>query len=80
MDFCQGKTAGWMLIGEYSEEGIEHEGFCPFLDVTQVREYPQGEGMKVHQPPVGSLEEKQYKPDELYKYNTTFLSLYHYNI
>ncbi len=42
MEFCQGKTAGWILIGECSEEGIEDEDFYPFLDVTQVREYPQG--------------------------------------
>ncbi len=63
MEFHQGKTGGWMLIGECSEEGIEDEDFCPFLVVTLVRKYPPAEGMKIHQPPVGSLEEKQYKPD-----------------
>ncbi len=52
-----------MLIGEYSEEGVEDEGFCPFLVVTLIREYPQVEGAKVHKPPVDSLVEIQYEPD-----------------
>ncbi len=57
MEFHQGKTGGWMLIGECSEEGIEDEGFCPFLVVTLIRKYPQTEAMKLNNPPVGSLEE-----------------------
>ncbi len=63
MEFHQGKTGDWMLIGECLEEGIEDEGFCPFLVVTLTRKYPQAEGMKVHKPPVGSLEEMHYEPD-----------------
>ena len=63
MEFHQGKTGGWMLIGECSEEGVEDEGFCPFFVVTLIRKYPQAEGVKVHKPPVGSLEEMQYDPD-----------------
>ncbi len=63
MEFHQGKTGSWMLIGEYSEEGVEDEGFCPFLVVTLIRKYPQAEGMKVHKPPACSLQEKQYEPD-----------------
>ncbi len=59
MEFHQGKTGGWMLIGECCEGGIEDEGFCPFL---VVRKYPQAEGVKIHQPPVG-IHKKQYKPD-----------------
>ncbi len=54
---------GWMLIGEFLDEDVEDESFCPFLVVTLVRKYPQANGMKVHQPIVGSLEEKYYKPD-----------------
>ncbi len=53
-----------MLIGECSEEGIEDEGFCPFPVVTLIRKYPQAEGMKVHEPPAGSLEEKKYDLDQ----------------
>ncbi len=52
-----------MLIGECSEEGIEDEGFCPFLVVTLVRKYPQANGMKTHKTTVGNLEEEQYEPD-----------------
>ncbi len=52
-----------MLIGKCSEEALEDEGFCPFLVVTLVRKYPQAEGMKINQPPVGSLEGKQYELD-----------------
>ncbi len=63
MEFHQGKTGSWMLIGKCSEEGIEDEGFSPFLVVTMIRKYPQVEGMKVIKPPVGSLEEIQYEPD-----------------
>ncbi len=64
MEFNQGRSGGWMLIGEYSEEGIEDEGFCPFLVVTLIKKYPQAEGMKVHKPAVGSLEEMQYEPNK----------------
>ncbi len=63
MEFHQKKTSGWMLIGECLEEGIEDEGFCPFLVVTLIRKNPQAEGMKVHKPPVGSLAEMQYEPN-----------------
>ncbi len=57
LEFHQGKTGGWMLIGECFEEGIEDEGFCLNLVITLIRKYPQSEGMKVSKPPVGSLEE-----------------------
>ncbi len=50
MEFHQGKTGGWMLIGECPKEGIEDEGFCPFLVVTLIRKYPQEAGVKVHKP------------------------------
>ncbi len=63
MEFHQGKTGGWMLIGECLEEGIEDEGFCQLLVVALIRKYPQAEGMKIHQPAVGSLEEKHYEQD-----------------
>ncbi len=63
MEFHQGKTGGWMLIGECCEKGIEDEGFSPFLIVTLVRKFLQAEGVKVHHPPVDSIEEKQYEPD-----------------
>ncbi len=63
MEFHGGKTGGWMLIGECSEEGVEDEGFCPFLIVTLIRKYPQVEGVKVIKPPLGSLEKIQYEPD-----------------
>ncbi len=63
MEFYHGETGGWMLIGKCSEEIIEDEGFCPILVVALVRKSPQGEGVKIHQPPIGSLEEKQYEPD-----------------
>ncbi len=52
-----------MIIWGGSEEGIEDEGFCPFLVVTLIKKYPQAEGMKVHKPTVGSFEEKQYELD-----------------
>ncbi len=58
-----GKAGVWRVIGECSEEDVEDEGFCPFLVVTLIRKYPQAEGVKVHQPLVGRLEEKQYNPD-----------------
>ncbi len=57
MEFHQGKTGCWMLMGEHSEDDIL-EGFCPFLVVTLIRKYPRAHGMKVHQCPVGSLKEK----------------------
>ncbi len=63
MEFHHGKSCGWMLLGECSEEGVEDEGFCPYLVLTLIRKYPQAEGVKVHKPPVGSLEEMQYNPD-----------------
>ncbi len=63
MEFHHGKIGGWMLTRECSDEDVEDEGFCPYLVVTKIQKYPQAEGMKVHQPLVGSLEEKQYKPD-----------------
>ncbi len=63
MEFHQGETGNWMSIGECSEEGIEDEGFYPFLVVTLIRKYPQAEVVKVHKPPAGSLEEMQYEPD-----------------
>ncbi len=65
MEYYCRKTGGWMLIGECSEEVIEDEGFCPILVVALVKKYPQGEGVKIHQPPRGSLEEKQYEPDSV---------------
>ncbi len=52
-----------MLLGECSEKGVEDKGFCPFIVVTLIRKRPQAKGMKVHKPPVGSLEEMQYEPD-----------------
>ncbi len=61
MEFHCGKTGDW--IGECYEDGIEDEGFCQYLFVTLIRKYPQVTGVKMHQPPVGSLEEKQYEPD-----------------
>ncbi len=63
VEFDQGKSCGYVLIGEFSEKDVEDEGFCPFLVVALVRKHPQAEDMKVHQPPVSSLEEKQYKPN-----------------
>ncbi len=63
MEFHPGKTGGWILIGECSEEGIGDEGFCLFLVVKLIRKYPQAGGMKEHKPPVGSLEDMQYEPD-----------------
>ncbi len=62
-----------MLIGECSEECMEVEGFCPFLVVTLIRKYSQAEGVKVHNPPVGNLEEMQFEP-------IIFLLLHHSNI
>ncbi len=38
--YHQVKTGGWVFIGECSEEGIEDEGFCPFLVVTLIRNNP----------------------------------------
>ncbi len=63
MMFHYEKTESWMSILEYSNENVEYEGFCPFLVVKLVRKYPQAEGVKVHKPPIGSLEEMQYDPD-----------------
>ncbi len=70
MEFHQGKTGGWMLIGDCLEEGVDDEGFCQFLVVTLIRKCPQAEGVKVHKLAVGNLEEKYYN----------FLSLHHFNI
>ncbi len=63
IEFHRGKTYGLMLIGECSEEGVEDEDFCPFLFVILVSKYPHAEGVKIHQPLIGCLEEKQYYPD-----------------
>ncbi len=60
MEFHQGKSGGWMLIGECLEEGVEDQGYYVYLVVTLIRKYPQAEGVKVCKPPVGSLEEMQY--------------------
>ncbi len=48
-----------MIIEEWSEEDVEDEGFSLFLVLTLIRKYPQATGVKVHQPFVISLEEKQ---------------------
>ncbi len=56
-----GKIDAWMLIGECSDEDVDVEGFYQFLVVAMIRNYPQAEGIKVHKPSVGSLEEQQYK-------------------
>ncbi len=50
-----------MIIGECAEDGVEDEGFCLCLVVTLIQKYSQVEGVKVHKPSEGSLEEKQYK-------------------
>ncbi len=47
-----------MLIGECADEGVEDEGFCSFLVVTLIQNYPQAEGMKLYRPSMGSWEGK----------------------
>ncbi len=63
-EFRRGRSGGWQLIGICADEDVEDEPFCPFFVVTMIREFQQSEGIKVHKPPPGSPEERQYDPME----------------
>ncbi len=59
-----GRSGSWQLIGICADKDVEYEPFCPFFVVTMICEFQQSEGIKVHMPPSGSPEERQYDPTE----------------
>ncbi len=63
MESWCGKTGRYMIIGEFTNEGVEDEGIYPFLVFTLVQNYPHADGVNEHKPRIQSLErEEQYEP------------------
>ncbi len=63
-EFRCGRSGGLQLIGICAYEDVEDEPFCIFFVVTMICEFQPSEGIKIHKPPSGIPEERQYDPLE----------------
>ncbi len=48
----------------FADKDVGDEPFCPFFVVAMIHNFQQSEGIKIHKPPPGSPEERQYDPME----------------
>ncbi len=63
-EFRHSRTGDWQLIGICADKDVEDEPFCPSFTVIMIWQFQQSEGIKVHKPPFGFPEERQYNPSE----------------